>query len=262
MKRVFLKFLPVFVLAFLFFFAPVILDVTGAEALAQRGANSNSVQVSIPLGNEDANLATPVKIVLLLTFLTFLPALMVSATSFTRIIIVFAFLRQSLGLQGSPPNQILIGLALFLTFAVMTPVFQQMNDRAIQPYLNGKMTEKVAMEEAVVPLRKFLYANTRATDLALMMDISRTEADGPDDLSTMVLIPAFILSELKTAFQIGFMVYIPFVVIDLIVAMVLLAMGMMVLPPVVISLPFKVMLFVIVDGWGLIVSSLVKSFRV
>ena len=232
----------------------------GLEAVAM--AQSKGIQISIPFDNTAGNLATPVKVALLVTLFTFLPAILVSATSFTRIIVVFSFLRQSLGLQSSPPNQVLVGLALFLTFVVMSPVFERMNERGIAPYLAGELNEKQAFEEVLTPLREFMYSQTRASDLSLIMDIAHT---GPiqkfDDMPTSVLMPAFVLSELKTAFQIGFMIYIPFVVIDMIVAMVLLAMGMMVLPPVVISLPFKVLLFVIVDGWGLVVSSLVKSFH-
>lgn len=230
----------------------------GAQAMAQ----SRGIQINIPFDDRAENLATPVKIVLLITLLTFLPALLVTATSFTRIIVVFSFLRQAIGLQASPPNQVLVGLALFLTFAVMSPVFQQMNERGISPYLAGELKEKEAFEEILIPMRQFMYTQTRSSDLSLIMDISKS---GPverfEDMSTSVLIPAFVLSELKTAFQIGFMIYIPFVVIDMIVAMILLAMGMMVLPPVVISMPFKILLFVIVDGWGLVVGSLVRSFQ-
>lgn len=248
-RKKWLYFLGLAVLGTLVFFAP--------EALAQ----SRGIQISIPFDNKAENLATPVKIVLLVTLLTFLPALLVSATSFTRIIIVFSFLRQSLGLQSSPPNQILIGLALFLTFAIMSPVFNRMNERGIGPYLAGELNEKQAFEEVVTPLREFMYSQTRASDISLIMEIAKAApVEKFEDLPTLVLLPAFVLSELKTSFQIGFMIYIPFVVIDMIVAMILLAMGMMVLPPIVISLPFKILLFVIVDGWGLVVTSLVKSF--
>ncbi|OVE80826.1 flagellar biosynthetic protein FliP [bacterium K02(2017)] len=225
------------------------------------GAQSNSISVNIPLDHTEG-LATPVKIVLILTFLTFLPALFISVTSFTRIIIVFSFLRQAMGLQQAPPNQILIGLSLFMTFAIMSPVFTEMNNNGVQPYLNGELAEEPAIEAVVLPLRNFMFRQTRTSDINLMLQISKTgDVESFDDLPTPVLIPAFVLSELKTAFQIGFMLYIPFVIMDMIVAMVLLSMGMMVLPPVIISLPFKVMLFVVVNGWDLVVTSLIRSFR-
>jgi len=199
---------------------------------------------------------------LLVTFLTFLPALFISVTSFTRIIIVFSFLRQAIGLQQSPPNQILIGLSLFLTFAIMTPVFNEMNANGIQPYLDGKITEEKALVAVVNPLREFMFRQTRTSDINLMLQISKKDSvDKFEDISTAILIPAFILSELKTAFQIGFMLYIPFVVMDMMVAMILLSMGMMVLPPVIISLPFKIMLFVVVNGWDLVITSLIRSFK-
>jgi flagellar biosynthetic protein FliP len=249
------------VLAFLLFLA-VSVPVSAAPAAAPATPAGSSINVSIPLGASDQQIATPIKVILVITLLTFLPALLVSCTSFTRIIVVFSFLRQALGLQSSPPNQVLIGLSLFMTFAVMSPVFQKMHERGIAPYLDGSMNEMRALDESLAPLRDFMYAQTRGADLNLMLDISRTPpVQGFKDLPTSVLIPAFILSELKTAFEIGFMIYIPFVVIDMVVAMILLAMGMMVLPPVVISMPFKIMLFVVVDGWDLVVSSLVKSFR-
>lgn len=231
------------------------------QVMAQAAAPSNAISVNIPLDNSQG-LATPIKIMLIITFLTFLPALFISVTSFTRIIIVFSFLRQAIGLPQSPPNQILIGLSLFLTFAIMSPVFNEMNQNGIQPYLNGQIKEEVAIKEVVNPLRKFMFRQTRTSDMNLMLQISKSPpVDNFDELPTSVLIPAFVLSELKTAFQIGFMLYIPFVVMDMMVAMILLSMGMMVLPPVIISLPFKVMLFVVVNGWDLVIASLIKSFR-
>lgn len=240
------------VFAILALFLPVV-------AVAQTGQGIN---VSIPLGGEGGQIATPIKIALVLTFLTFLPALMVSCTSFTRIIVVFSFLRQAMGLQSSPPNQVMVGLALFMTFAVMSPTFQEMHKRGFGPYLDGALTEKQAVTEALDPLRQFMWKQTRNSDLDLMLGISGIqEIASFEELPTTVLVPAFILSELKTSFEIGFMVYIPFVVIDMVVSMILLAMGMMVLPPVVISMPFKIILFVLVDGWGLVVKSLMESFR-
>lgn len=232
-----------------------------AFAQAVPAQSSNAISLNIPMDGS-GGLATPVKLMLFVTMLTFIPALLISATSFTRIMIVFSFLRQAMGLPQAPPNQILIGLSLFLTFAIMSPVFHQMNTEGIQPYLDGQIEEAQAIDKVVGPLRVFMFKQTRTSDIKLMMDVSKIESlDSFEDLPTSTLIPAFVLSELKTAFQIGFMLYIPFVVMDMIVAMILLAMGMMVLPPVVISLPFKVMLFVIVNGWDLVITSLIRSFR-
>ncbi len=244
-----------FMTVFVAFFCLVSSDVWAQKSSGQ------GINISIPLDGGES-LATPIKIMLVITFLTFLPALFISATSFTRIIVVFSFLRQAMGMPQAPPNQILIGLSLFLTFAVMSPVFKQMNETGIQPYLDGQIDEKVAMVETLKPMREFMFRQTRTSDLNLIIEISRAENIASfEDLPTIIIIPAFILSELKTAFQIGFMLYIPFVVMDMVVAMVLLSMGMMVLPPVVISLPFKIMLFVVVDGWDLVINSLIKSFR-
>jgi len=182
-------------------------------------------------------------------------------TSFTRIIVVFAILRQALGLQQTPSNQILVGLALFLTLFIMTPVMDRINQEAVQPYLNEEMGTLEALEAAAKPLHSFMLMNTRENDLDLFMRISDTPAvEAPEDIPLTVLVPAFATSELKTAFQIGFMLFIPFLVIDLVVASVLMAMGMMMLSPVIISLPFKIMLFVLVDGWAMVVGTLAASF--
>lgn len=182
-------------------------------------------------------------------------------TSFTRLIIVFSFLRSALGTQQSPPNQVLIGLALFLTFFIMSPVLNDMYKNAVQPYMDGKLNFTQALVEAKKPLRKFLLKNTRKKELLTFIEISKIQRPKtPDDIPDSVLIPAFITSELQTAFEIGFLLFLPFLVIDFVVASVLLSMGMMMLPPVMISLPFKILLFVLVDGWGLIVGSMVKSF--
>lgn len=222
---------------------------------------AQSLSVNIPLGDSQG-MSTPVKLMLVVTFLSFLPALFISLTSFVRIIIVFSFLRQAMGMPQAPPNQVLIGLSLFLTFAIMSPVFGDIYTNAVNPYIKGAVSEEVAFEEFTKPLRGFMFRQTRTSDINLMLQIAKTgEVSSPDDVPTSVLIPAFMLSELKTAFQIGFMLYIPFVVMDMIVAMTLLSMGMMVLPPVIISLPFKVMLFVVVNGWDLVMTSLIKSFR-
>ncbi len=202
-----------------------------------------------------------IKIVLMLTVLTLAPAILIMMTSFTRIIVVLSFLRQAVGTQQMPPNQLLVGLSLFLTFFIMQPHFKDINEKALQPYMAGSMKQDVAFDNAMAPLRKFMFSQTRDQDLALFLRLSKSEQPkSRAEVSSMVLIPAFIISELKTAFQIGFIIYLPFLVIDMVVASVLMAMGMMMLPPIVVSLPFKIMLFVLVDGWELLVSSLVQSF--
>ena len=199
----------------------------------------------------------------LMTLLTFLPAILMMMTSFARIIIVFAILRQALGLQQTPSNQILVGLSLFLTLFIMSPVLDKVNEQAVQPYLNEEITSLEALKAASEPFRGFMLAQTRETDLNLFMNISRTPAvETPADIPFTVLVPSFVTSELKTAFQIGFMLFIPFLVIDLVVASVLMAMGMMMLSPVIISLPFKIMLFVLVDGWAMVIGTLAGSFVV
>jgi flagellar biosynthesis protein FliP len=198
---------------------------------------------------------------LLLTAITFLPAALMMMTSFTRIIIVLALLRQALGTVQAPPTQALIGLALFLTFFVMAPVFDRIYSEAYQPYSEQKIELPQAMEKAGVPLREFMLRQTRESDLAIFVEMSGTkEIQGPEDVPMKVLIPAFVISELKTAFQIGFIIFIPFLIIDMVVASVLMSMGMVMLSPVIVSLPFKLMLFVLVDGWNLLVTSLVQSF--
>jgi flagellar biosynthetic protein FliP len=189
------------------------------------------------------------------------PAIFIMMTSFTRIIVVLSFLRQALGTQQMPPNQLLVGMALFLTLFIMSPILTKVNSEALQPFMDGKINQEEAMNKALVPLRGFMFNQTRDQDLALFVKMAKAERPRTRaDVSTTILIPAFVLSELKTAFQIGFIIYLPFLVIDMVVASVLMAMGMMMLPPVVISLPFKIMLFVLVDGWSLIVGSLVQSF--
>ncbi|MEC8012221.1 MAG: flagellar type III secretion system pore protein FliP [Pseudomonadota bacterium] len=211
-------------------------------------------------GGEDYSVS--VQILLLMTSLTLLPALILSMTSFTRILIVFSILRQAIGLQQTPSNQILIGLTLFMTFFIMTPVFERVNENALQPYLNEEIKSSVALENAIDPFKRFMMAQTREDDIQLFMNISgKTGAVNKDDIPMAVLMPAFVTSELKTAFQIGFILFIPFLIIDLVVASVLMAMGMMMLSPLIVSLPFKIMLFVFVDGWTLIIGSLATSFR-
>ncbi len=230
------------------------------EALAQ-GVTLPNVNIGLQNYSKPDDVVNTIKILVILTVLTLAPAILIMMTGFSRILIVLSFVRQALGTQQMPPNQLLVGLALFLTFFIMAPVFNEVNTRAIQPYLEGSMNQEVAFNEAMAPMRKFMFNQTRDKDLSLFvsmakMDTPRTRADVPNS----VLIPAFIISELKTAFQIGFIIYLPFLVIDMVVSSVLMAMGMMMLPPVMISLPFKIMLFVLVDGWGLLVGSMVRSF--
>jgi flagellar biosynthetic protein FliP len=206
------------------------------------------------------SISAPLQIVLLLTLLSFLPAILMTMTSFTRIVI-FHFLRQALGTQEAPSNQILIGLALFLTVFIMAPVGEQLHTLAVQPALDGQITVTEAMQRGAPPLRAFMLKQTRESDLAVFVELGKVpRPDTPDQLPMTVVIPAFVLSELKTGFQMGFYLFVPFLLIDLVVSTTLLSMGMLQLPPAMISLPFKVMLFVMIDGWNLLVSSLVRSF--
>jgi flagellar biosynthetic protein FliP len=205
--------------------------------------------------------SAPLQIVLLLTLLTFVPAILVTMTSFTRIVIVFHFLRQALGTQEMPPNQVLVGLALFLTIFIMAPVGQQISELAVTPAMNGQVTVGTAVERATPPLRAFMLRQTREKDLALFVELGKLAApSSAEGLPMRVVIPAYAISELKTGFQMGFFLFIPFLLIDLVVSTTLLSMGMMQLPPAMISLPFKVMLFVMIDGWNLLVGSIVRSF--
>ena len=205
--------------------------------------------------------STALQVLFVLTILSIAPAILLMTTAFTRIVIVLGFVRQAMGTQNMPPNQIIIGLSLFLTFFVMSPVFNKINDTALQPYMNKKITQKVALDNSIGAMREFMFSQVQENELQLLIDITKEKQPANrKDISTTILIPAFMLSELKLAFQMGFMIYIPFLVIDMIVASVLMSMGMMMLPPIIISLPFKLLLFVLVDGWHLVVGSLMKSF--
>jgi flagellar biosynthetic protein FliP len=218
-------------------------------------------EISLSLG-EDGNLAPALQVVALLTVLSLVPAIMLMFTCFTRIVVVLSFVRMAIGTQQMPPGQIMIGLALFLTVFVMTPVWSQVNEEALQPLFDKEITEKEALSRAAVPVRAFMLYHTRQKDVMLFLKLAKKpRPNEPEDIPTSVLIPAFMISELKTAFQIGFILYIPFLVLDMVVASTLLSMGMMMLPPMMVSLPLKLMLFVLVDGWGLLVGSLVKSFN-
>jgi flagellar biosynthetic protein FliP len=211
---------------------------------------------------EDPSRSTVVlQIFLLMTVLSLAPAILIMVTSFTRIVIVLSLLRRALGTMQLPSNQIVIGLALFLTVFIMAPVWQRINQSALQPYLDKKISGQQALDQAAVPLREFMFKQTREKDLALFVDIAKLKRpQNPDEIPTSVLIPSFIISEVKTAFEIGLLLYVPFLIVDMVVAAVLLSMGMMMLPPVMVSLPFKLLLFVLADGWYLLVGSLVKSF--
>lgn len=229
-----------------------------ALAAAPAAAQPGRIDVTI---EGVGSVSAPLQIVLLLTLLTFLPAILVTMTSFTRIVIVFHFLRQALGTQEMPPNQVLIGLALFLTIFVMAPVGRQVQETAVAPALSGQLTIGQAVERAVPPLRTFMLRQTRERDLALFVELGRLPRPAsPDDLPMRVVVPAYVISELKTGFQMGFFLFVPFLLIDLVVSTTLLSMGMLQLPPAMISLPFKLMLFVMIDGWNLVVHSLVRSF--
>lgn len=225
-------------------------------------------QVTLPTVNlgfkttqNPTEVVNTIKLVIMMTVLTLAPAILIMMTGFTRILIVLSFLRQAMGVQQMPPNQLLIGLSLFLTFFVMNPAFKEINEKAVQPYVNGTISQDVAIDSALLPLRRFMFAQTRDQDLSLFVKMARVEQPKTRaDVPTVVLIPAFIVSELKTAFMIGFIIFLPFLIIDILAASVLMAMGMMMVPPAVISLPFKIMLFVLVDGWSLLIGSMVKSF--
>ncbi|PYZ93913.1 flagellar biosynthetic protein FliP [Salipaludibacillus keqinensis] len=211
--------------------------------------------------DDPANLTATIQLLLLLTVLSLAPAILILMTSFTRIIIVLSFVRSGLATQQMPPNQVLVGLALFLTFFIMAPVFSEVNENALQPLFDGEITQEEAFDSAAAPMKEFMAEHTREKDLALFMGYAGQERpETLDDIPLTSLVPAFAISELKTAFQIGFMIFVPFLVIDMVVASVLMAMGMMMLPPVMIALPFKVLLFVMVDGWHLVVRSLLFSF--
>ncbi|MEW6056953.1 MAG: flagellar type III secretion system pore protein FliP [Bdellovibrionota bacterium] len=205
--------------------------------------------------------ANVVKIMIMLTVLSLAPAILILMTSFTRIVVVLSFLRQAIGTQQMPPNQLIVGLALFLTFFVMAPTFKTIQSSAVEPYMNSQIDQGDALSRAEGPIRLFMFKQTREKDIEAMMGLAKlSKPKNRNDVPTYVLVPSFILSELKTSFQMGFMLYLPFLVLDMVISSVLMAMGMMMLPPVVISFPFKLLLFVLVDGWQLVVGSLIKSF--
>ncbi len=220
-----------------------------------------TVSVGIGKATKPGDVATVLQIFFLITILSLAPGLLIMTTSFTRVVVILSFLRSAIGTQQAPSNQIIIAMALFLTFYVMSPVWQQINTEAYQPYKAGRITQEQALNKAVSPIRKFMLSQVREKDLALFLSLSKMpRPKNANDIPTLTIIPAFMISELQTAFQIGFLIYIPFLVVDMVVASVLMSMGMMMLPPVMISLPFKILLFVLVDGWPLVIGSIVKSF--
>lgn len=219
------------------------------------------IDISIGGGSGSEAGTSSLSLILIVTVLSVAPAILVLMTSFTRIVIVLGFVRSSLGTQSMPPNQVLVGLALFLTLFVMSPTLASVNEVALQPYIKGEISQTEALDKAAVPMKEFMYSHTRTKDLQLFMSYTKTERpESFEDIPLTVMVPAFAISELKTAFQMGFMIFIPFLIIDIVVASVLMSMGMMMLPPVMISLPFKILLFVLVDGWYLVVKSLLQSF--
>ncbi len=220
-----------------------------------------NLNIDVDTAEEPEEVVGSLQLLIILAVLTLVPAIILLMTSFTRIVIVLALVRSALATQQTPPNQVLIGLALFLTFFIMAPVYGQINDDAVQPYLEEEITQEEALEIGAEPLREFMYGQTREKDLALFLNIAQVDRPQTrDDLEMHILIPAFVISELKTAFQMGFLLFIPFLVIDMVVASTTMSMGMFMLPPVMISLPFKLLLFVLADGWHLVVKSLVESF--
>lgn len=245
MNRLLLLILPVFLLL-----SPSVFAETGALSALTVTTNAGG----------DQEYSVTLQVLAFMTALSFLPAMLILMTSFTRIVVVMSILRQALGLQQTPSNQVINGIALFLTFFIMTPVFDKINETALQPYLNEDMPIAQALEVGKKPMMEFMLSQTRLKDLETFLEIADIQVDRPEDVPITVLIPAFVTSELKTAFQIGFMIFIPFLIIDLVVASILMAMGMMMLSPMIVSLPFKLMLFVLVDGWNLIMGSLANSF--
>ncbi len=236
-----------------------------ASATAGQAQPLSLPNISLSIGgaaDEPGKVATVIQLLFILTVLSLAPAIILMVTSFTRIVVVLSLLRHALGTQSMPPNQIIIGLSLFLTLFIMTPVWQRVNNEALQPYYEERTSSEEALTLAAIPVKDFMLRQVREKDLALFVKIAKEKRpEKPADISLSVLIPAFVISELKTGFQIGFMIYLPFLILDMVVASILLSMGMMMLPPIMISLPFKLLLFVLVDGWSLIAGSLVQSFH-
>ena len=237
---------------------------TQDEISGQPDIDDNTLDINISSNAGSMKLESTLQILIMLTILSLAPSILIMVTSFTRIVVVFHFLRTALGTQTTPPNQVIVGLALFITIAIMSPVFTEVNTKAIKPYTAGKIKQEQAIEKGLSPLREFMLKQTREKDLKLFMDLNKKSDDDIkdyDDIPITIVIPAFIISELRAAFIIGFLIYLPFIVIDMVVASTLMSMGMMMLPPTTISLPFKLLLFVLADGWNLVIGQLVNSFN-
>jgi len=254
MKLIKVKKLELIVLIILFFYF-------NAENVLAQDINASLININLVTGeSESVQASSTVQILFMFTLIALAPSILLMLTSFTRIIIALHFLRSALGTQQMPPNQVLIGLALFLTFYIMGPIFMEINETALAPYTAGEITQLEAIEIGMEPLRQFMLENVRLQDLALFADLAGETYNYPEEIPNRVLIPAFILTELTIGFMFGFFIFMPFIVIDMVVASVLMAMGMMMLPPAMISLPFKVLLFITVDGWGFVVEILVRTF--
>jgi flagellar biosynthetic protein FliP len=255
-RKIFLK------LTFIIFLCMIFLNCTNNIAFAQPEYPIPKIGINVDEAKTPREVFNSIQILFILTILSLAPSILIMMTSFTRIIVVLSFVRNGLGTQQMPPNQVLIGLALFLTFFIMAPVGTKINDNAIQPYLAGEINEEQALKKGMEPLREFMLKQTRNKDLKLFLSLDKQDApEKLEDIPNRVLIPSFIISELKTAFQMGFLIFIPFIIIDMVVASTLMSMGMMMLPPAIISLPFKILLFVMVDGWNLVVKTLITGFR-
>lgn len=240
----------------------LLLTQTGVAFAQPDSLTIPKIGINIGEAQTPKDIVASFEILFVLTILTLAPSILIMMTSFTRITIVLSFVRNALGTQQTPPNQVLIGLALFLTFFIMAPIGSEINESALQPYLENEIQQQEAIQRAMEPLRSFMLKQTRNKDLNLFLNLAKIEApERLDDIPNSILIPSFLISELKTAFQIGFLIFIPFIVVDMVVASTLMSMGMMMLPPVIISLPFKILLFVMVDGWNLIVKSLITGFK-
>ena len=250
----------------IFVFVCLALLVLPSAALAQSQPTpsnpSFNILPQIQIGDEP-DYALPIQLLLLLTVLTMAPAIIIMTTSFTRLVVVFGLLRTALGTQQAPPSQLITGLSMFLTFFIMSPILVQINDTALMPYIDGEITQKEAFDRTAGPLKEFMLTQTREKDLTLFMDLANIDVfNTPDDVPVHVLIPAYVISELRIAFQIGFMIFLPFLIVDLVVASVLMGMGMMMLPPIMVSLPLKLLLFILSDGWYLIVESVMRGYFV
>lgn len=238
-----------------------LLVIAGSVAVAQQAVPLPSVSFGVNQAKGQNDVASSLQILALLTILSLAPAILILTTSFSRIVIIFSFLRSALGTPTIPPNQVVIGLSLFLTFFVMGPTYKQINDKAVQPYMHKKIGWDQAVDQAQKPLRAFMLKNTYETDLKLFLNLRKEKVQKPDDVAFTTLVPAFIISELKTAFIIGFYIFVPFLIIDLIVASALMSMGMMMMPPVVVSLPAKLLVFVLANGWGTLIAAILTGYR-